>query len=183
VEEATNLYAISDTCTIAIRESLLCDELDGLSTSGQLIEAYLEQRKRPPVSSVYDAISRSVRADAWSLWEGVEPPRPFENMYTPELALRLAVDAHEKNEYRDCHCWVLTVDSFRQILDELKRLDLLNFKWVRVVRPEKYQLEFIASFRLGSTRTETREAVDSAAAGRDAMPAAWQPGNTARSAH
>jgi hypothetical protein len=30
VEEATNLYAISDTCTIAIRESLLCDELDGL---------------------------------------------------------------------------------------------------------------------------------------------------------
>jgi hypothetical protein len=31
VEEATNLYAISDTCTIAIRESLLCDELDGLS--------------------------------------------------------------------------------------------------------------------------------------------------------
>jgi hypothetical protein len=32
VEEATNLYAISDTCTIAIRESLLCDELDGLAS-------------------------------------------------------------------------------------------------------------------------------------------------------
>src|SRR4051794_18958780 len=30
VEEATNLYGISDTCTIAIHESLLCDELDGL---------------------------------------------------------------------------------------------------------------------------------------------------------
>jgi hypothetical protein len=36
VEEATNLYAISDTCTIAIRESLLCDELDGLAACVRL---------------------------------------------------------------------------------------------------------------------------------------------------
>jgi hypothetical protein len=44
VEEATNLYAISDTCTIAIRESLLCDELDGLARAS--MPAWLASRSR-----------------------------------------------------------------------------------------------------------------------------------------
>jgi hypothetical protein len=42
VEEATNLYAISDTCTIAIRESLLCDELDGLGIGRGIVKSRRE---------------------------------------------------------------------------------------------------------------------------------------------
>jgi SAM-dependent methyltransferase len=121
-----------------------------LSTVGQLIEAFLQQRRRPSISSVYDAFSRSVRADAWALWEGVPPPQPFENIYSPELALQLAIETHEKDDYRDVHCWVLTVDSFRQMLEELRKLDLLDFEWVRLIHPQKYQLEFIVSLRPGS---------------------------------
>jgi hypothetical protein len=44
VEEATNLYAISDTCTIAIRESLLCDELDGLASEKESFKQKINLR-------------------------------------------------------------------------------------------------------------------------------------------
>ncbi|MBD9443987.1 hypothetical protein IB248_00075 [Rhizobium sp. RHZ01] len=112
------------------------------STAGDMIEAHLERRSRPPVSSIYDGFSKAVHADAWYLWEGVEPPAPFEIMFTKRQAFSLAENALRTGVYRDCHCWVFTADRFREILDEVASLGLIEYEWVGFTPPTKYMIEF-----------------------------------------
>ncbi|MEB2848288.1 class I SAM-dependent methyltransferase [Endobacterium cereale] len=116
------------------------------STAGQLIEAHLQKRMTPPASSIYDGFSKAVRADAWYLWEGVEPPSAFENIFTKEDALSLAKTALENGTYRDCHCWVFSAESFQTVLNEVLDLGLIEFKWARFSPPKKYTIEFYVAF-------------------------------------
>lgn len=112
------------------------------TTTGQLIEAHLQKRSVPPAFAIYDGFSKAVRADAWYLWEDVEPPSPFENMFSKEQSLSLAENALKNGTYRDCHCWVFSADRFRELIDESSSLGLIEFEWARFSPPQKYMIEF-----------------------------------------
>ena len=123
-----------------------------LSTAGQLIEAYLERRQRPSVASIYDGFSKALRVEPWYLWEMQEPPQPFPNMFSREVSLALAKESYESGIYRDCHCWVFTASSFKQIMEELRLLGLFDFECVRFVEPSRYICEFYVNLRPNPVR-------------------------------
>jgi SAM-dependent methyltransferase len=91
-----------------------------LSTAGQLIEAYLEKRTRPTPAQIYDAFSQALSVDTDQLWNRHEPPHV--HRFSKTCALNLATGG----EYRDCHCWVFTHDSFLSLIYELKSLNILK---------------------------------------------------------
>jgi SAM-dependent methyltransferase len=102
------------------------DYLRPLSTLGPMLEAQLEKRSRPGFGQVYDAFSKSVKADTQLCWTQPVYPGPLEPYYTKDLALRLAKDSRDGDGYHDCHCWVFTYDSFLDIIAEAREMGALD---------------------------------------------------------
>lgn len=126
------------------------DVLREQSTVGELIEAYLQRRQRPPVAAIYDGFSRAVRVNAMQIWQGAALPDPLDFLFTREVSLSLARDALENGTYRDCHCWVFSASHFRALLEEAREMGLISFEWVRFVEPTLGQFEFYVSLRPGN---------------------------------
>lgn len=102
------------------------DYLRPVSTTGQLLEAMMEQRKRPSAAQIYDGFSKAVDVNSYDLWQSGPYPRSMNPLFTKDTALNLARDVFENGTYRDCHCWVFEHAVFLSIVAELRDLGYLD---------------------------------------------------------
>ena len=112
------------------------------TTTGQLLEARLDQDERPSVRAVYDHYSAEVDHDPRELWQGITPGYSA-RVHTPEEAMAQVERARE-GEPVDVRVWVFTPDTFLRQLRELRLLGLSSWYVEELVPTDRDDSEFRA---------------------------------------
>lgn len=118
-----------------------------LSTTGEMVEAYLEKHKRPSIKQIFDNCRMALDISVDDAWDG----KNNSPLMMGELALRLAFDQSkdqiEKSDYIDSHCWIFTPESFLDIFEDLISLNILPVEIDRIVPPVPGTFEFLVRLR------------------------------------
>ena len=109
------------------------------STTGDLLQAFADGRRRHPPGVVFDQVAQGVRPVPGAANGAVAS--------ADEIAEAKSVfeRARASDEYIDVHAWRFTPASFRLILAELRLLDLLSFEEACAFPTEG--IEFFVSLR------------------------------------
>lgn len=95
-----------------------------VSTTGQVLQAFVEGRRRHNVGALYDQAAYSATRGGAAVW-GPGSPGPFGMPGAAHGGYDNALGA-DPSTYRDCHAWVFTASSFRLIMQELRELGLIS---------------------------------------------------------
>jgi len=109
---------------VALPDKRRCmDALRPLSTTGDVLQAHAEGRRRHQPARAFDCISRAMQLGGLYGW-GAGHGGEVTLQYGPELA-RAAFDTFlAADDYQDIHGWVFAPPSFRLIVEELNRIGL-----------------------------------------------------------
>ncbi len=114
---------------LAIPDKRYCfDYCRPLTRPDDVIEAYLQHRRKPSPRQVFDHFSSTVSYNGAITWADTIQPEKLVNFCTEEQALSLAKYSLETDNYVDVHCWVFTPLSLFQLLRTLINLSLFDFK-------------------------------------------------------
>ncbi len=133
---------------LVVPDKRYCFDFYGeLSTSGQVVDAFVSKRTKPTLGQVVDYFNRTAQVNgaiAWGQVQGVTP----ELMYSGESVR----DGYRRSLSGDdfggeIHCWRFTPESFRLIISDLRALGLTSLGIV--AEHETVGIEFFAT--LGRT--------------------------------
>jgi|LakMenEpi03Aug12_release.lakeMendotaPanAssembly.Ray.scaffolds.fasta_scaffold06580_8 SAM-dependent methyltransferase len=112
---------------LVVPDKRFCFDFYGeLSTSGQIVDAFVEKRTKPTLGQVVDYFSRTSQVNgaiAWGQTRGVVP----QLMYAGESVrdgYRRSIDGDDFGG--EIHCWRFTPESFRLIIADLRALGLTS---------------------------------------------------------
>lgn len=113
---------------LAVPDKRCCfDILRPISTVGQVLQAHVDGRKRPPPGIVFDDVAYARKRDGhigWSLPDRGE----LKEVRPAEDAWNLFQQARRSNAYIDMHCWVFVPSSFRLIVNALATFGLIGLR-------------------------------------------------------
>jgi hypothetical protein len=120
------------------------DALRAPSSTGQVLEAYMQGRTRHSSAAMFDFVAGYAQfgtRDVWSVFdEGV-----INNIGDVAGAYNLIKqNSSENSPYHDVHGWVFTPSSLRLLMHDLAALGLTNFK--EALLREAHLLEFYVAF-------------------------------------
>ncbi len=127
LQDVERVLSPSGRLGLVIPDKRFCFDVYGeLSTTGQIVDAFVAKRTMPTPGQVFDYFSRTAQVNgaiAWGQVQGVIP----ELMYSGD-ALR---DGYQRSVEGDdfggeIHCWRFTPESFRLIISELRALGLTS---------------------------------------------------------
>lgn len=132
--------------SVALPDMRYCfDIARRLSTTADLVGAYLRKLKRPSPEALIDHFLHAVTRNGaltWYTWQQTPATTQLSNVYTLQEAFEIARTSTETNSYQDAHCWVFTAESFRKEMTALTGLGLFPFEIVDFYGPDGN--EFIA---------------------------------------
>ena len=99
------------------------DYLRPVSTTGQLLRAYLGEQRRHDAGALYDHYASNAARDGVQVW-GDSGGGDIAFAGTPIAGYVTAVN--KGTEYVDCHAWVFTPASMRLILADLRAMGLIS---------------------------------------------------------
>lgn len=110
------------------------DCLSGVTSTGELLDAYAEKRTRPSPGKVFDHIARASRRGAAVAWARGAPGE-LEFIHEFAQAREMWSRAAATSEYIDVHCWRFTPASFHLLLSDLQGLGLTDLGVLHVFPP------------------------------------------------
>jgi predicted SAM-dependent methyltransferase len=116
--------------SLAVPDKRRCfDYLRNQTRTGEVIDAYLKQRKKPAPGQIFDDVASqvSIQGKLFSWDTSYIDESQLVHSSSVEDALTVAKTAFTTGEYRDSHCWVFTPASFFRMLSDLTRLGLFHF--------------------------------------------------------
>lgn len=121
------------------------DYLRQLTTLGDVLDAYVRQRRVPSGSRVLDFALNMAEVDCGLAWAGRLDPALLKKPYTWSDAIALARDAEINGTYHDVHCWVFTPQRFCELMAELSRCGLCGFACQRLEPTARNTFEFFVA--------------------------------------
>jgi predicted SAM-dependent methyltransferase len=120
------------------------DRFRSMTPVGDLIQAWLEDRRVPSAKQIFDHCANVVGVDARAAWDGEGPhtPEAATRYHSLAEAFELAQRYFTAQEYYDVHCSVFTPKSFLDILTDISRLGLLDFVCIDFHDTARYEIEF-----------------------------------------
>jgi SAM-dependent methyltransferase len=104
---------------LAIPDKRCCfDILRPVSTVGQVLQAHVDGRRRPPPGVIFDDIAYARKRNGRIGWNMGEQ-EPLEEVRPIEEAWQVFEQARRDNSYMDMHCWVFVPSSFRLVIKTL----------------------------------------------------------------
>ncbi|MBO3276233.1 methyltransferase domain-containing protein [Pseudomonas schmalbachii] len=138
IEHTPDLVSFLQQCEIMLKPGgILClaipdhrycfDIFRPTSTPGEVIQAYVEKRRRHSLSAIWDHFSMITRKGETVAWHKGHSGN-F-NFIHPSLddAKRMLAFAQESDEYIDVHNWKFTPSSFKLILHDIQSLNYTSF--------------------------------------------------------
>ena len=105
------------------------DFLRPLSTTGQFVQAYLENATTHSIQAIYDFHAGYVTSSDLHSWSSDEQKHDDLRLLNNELAAYQACkESIKKKQYVDVHGWVFSPSSFLLIYRELRSLCLINIQ-------------------------------------------------------
>jgi 2-polyprenyl-3-methyl-5-hydroxy-6-metoxy-1,4-benzoquinol methylase len=119
------------------------------STIGDVVGPYIDELTTPYSSTIFNyASSFRLNTDAHRVWQGelyLDSKSP--HRYSSSQAYSMCIDSAKHHTYVDTHCTVFTPYSFMEILKELIKLNLLDFKVASFYTTTGSQYEFIVTLQ------------------------------------
>lgn len=130
--------------SLAIPDKRYClDYLRPPSSTGAVLQAYLEGRTRHTPGQIFDSFSFAAKLDESISWNpGTKGDVEF--LHAHGLAGLMLQNYLESVDYVDVHGWVFTPSSFRLIIGDLNALGYLNIREAQFV--PTIGCEFFVSF-------------------------------------
>lgn len=127
LQDVERVLSPSGRLGLVVPDKRFCFDFYGeLSTSGQIVDAFVEKRTKPTLGQVVDYFSRTSHVNgaiAWGQARGVVP----DLMYSGDLVrdgYQRSVDGDDFGG--EIHCWRFTPESFRLIIADLRALGLTS---------------------------------------------------------
>jgi predicted SAM-dependent methyltransferase len=133
------------------------DHFQPLSTTGNVLDAHLQNRTRPTPGSVFDFCVNHTLSDGRISWSA-EDQGDFAMTYSFEYALQHWEHTRQTEDYVDAHVWRFVPDSFRLIVQDLNMLGLINLSIAREYGSTGN--EFYATLRVGQGGGKTIDRLD-----------------------
>jgi SAM-dependent methyltransferase len=129
-------------CLVVPDRRLTFDVRRRPTTLAEIVEAHVLHFRRPSARAIFDHFSRYVDVDTAALWHGA---RGYPEGTPVDLPMGWAqVQRAQTGEYLDTHCWVFSDGEFVELLGELMRMGLLDFKFAGFAAPLTGDFDFFA---------------------------------------
>jgi predicted SAM-dependent methyltransferase len=133
LQEVHSVLRPGGILSLAIPHKQFCfDYYRALSRPADVIEAYLENRRKPSLRQIFDHYASAVSWRDVCAWGEVVNEQELRPMHSHHQTWAITQQVMQTGAYRDVHCWVFTPQSFFQILQILISLDLCNFQVAQV---------------------------------------------------
>lgn len=149
LDECQKLLKPAGVLSLAVPDKRFCfDHFRPISSTGDLIQAHLEKRRRHPPGWVFDYFSSAASLNGAITWvqgnrgalKYIHPIEQARQLFMSSLA--------QDSPYIDIHGWRFTPSSFRLVLLELRFLELIGLNEVCFV--ESRGCEFFVSLSADS---------------------------------
>lgn len=127
LKECEQLLTEDGILTLVVPDKRYCfDYFSPLTTTGDVIDAWIGKRTRPSPGQIFDYFANSAKRDESVAWanDGMGGATKLSHEFDEAKAYfqkRLSSE-----EYIDVHCWRFFPPSFELIISDLNRLNLLN---------------------------------------------------------
>ena len=112
--------------SLIIPDKRFCfDYFQNTSSTGEILDAFLEKRTRPSPGKVFDFCSRAAKSNNQITWEPGSVTN-FKFVHTLSLAKKNWKLAQKTSSFFDVHNWRFTPASFRLVLRDLQTLNLIG---------------------------------------------------------
>jgi hypothetical protein len=113
---------------LAVPDKRYCfDILRPVSTVGQVLQAHVDDRKRPWPGVIFDDIAYARKRSGRIGWS-LDDPNPLEEVRPPDAARHFFEQACRDESYVDVHCWVFVPSSFRLIINSLAAFGMTGLR-------------------------------------------------------
>lgn len=150
LQECSKLLKAGGVLSLAIPDMRYCfDYFRPLSSTGDVLQAYLDKRTRHTAATAFDQAAYGTRKGENIIWHQLSrgDMKAFSSV---EAAWDMAQKEHESVEYFDHHNWCFTPSSMRLILDDLNQIGLLDIRECAFF--DTLTHEFFISLKKGGVR-------------------------------
>lgn len=141
LEQASTVLHKNGYYFLIVPDSRYCfDHFIASSTIADVLEAYEQKPKKHLLRSVIEHRALTTHNDPVRHWAGDHDPKPLDEQNVRDAI----VEFHSTDEILDVHAWQFTPDSFREIFECLFKMQLSEFKPIRVFHTLRNTYEFMA---------------------------------------
>ncbi len=152
LRELYTILSDSGILALAIPDKRFCfDYLRQVSSTSELIHAYLTNTNQPSPRAIFDQTQYAVKYQNKIAWQQNVDESHLIRIHTIEEAFQRAKRAN-RGEYIDIHSWVFTPQSFFENIRDIAELGLINYKLYSYY--ETCGHEFFVSFQKATKETE-----------------------------
>ena len=115
--------------SLVIPDKRYCfDYFSSSSTTGDLLDAYIEKRLKPTHGQIFDHAANASKRNGNIAWASDRQGGADELLHTFHQAEALWTRSVSTTDYIDVHCWRFTPSSFRLLIADLLNLGLINME-------------------------------------------------------
>lgn len=112
---------------LAVPDKRYCfDFFRPLSSVGEAVAAYIENRNRHSIATIFNHFSLLARNGKIGSWDKENPPTDLSFIFDAAKGMREVEASQRSDEYMDAHGWQFTPSSFRLMLADLRSLRLIG---------------------------------------------------------
>jgi len=144
--DCEKLLKLGGLLSLAIPDKRYCfDFLKPLSTTGQIIQANLEKRKRHSPGVIFDAHALHVSYKGEIVWGGEIEEGNLTFIHTPKEAIKIMEDYILSGNFMDVHAWQFTPKSLPSIFRDLINLGFIKMEII--AESESFGYEFFIALK------------------------------------
>ncbi|MBD9449814.1 methyltransferase domain-containing protein [Rhizobium sp. RHZ01] len=148
IQDCESLLKPNGTLLLAVPDKRFCfDAMRPLSTVGEALQAYTENRTRHTPGQVFDYFHSLSKNGGRHIWADTTLDKITLD-YSPEYALENYIEAKDALNYIDIHAWRFTPSHFRYIIKTLRSLSFIESGDTIIITNDDspiYRFEFYAA--------------------------------------
>jgi SAM-dependent methyltransferase len=127
--DCESLLKKNGVLSLVVPDKRFCfDALKPLTTTGQVLQAHIEKRKRHPPGTIFDAYALHANKGGSIVWPGNLDHGDLTFAHSVLEAKTLMDQYILSGQYVDVHAWQFEYSSFRKIISDLVEMELINLK-------------------------------------------------------
>lgn len=124
LQQCESLLKPEGRLSLIVPDKRYCfDHFNALTSTGALLDAFAEKRKKPSVGKVFDHIANATKRNGVIAWDA-KTSGIFDLIHSFAQAKEMWERAQTSPDYIDVHCWRFTPESFHLSLNDLQGLGL-----------------------------------------------------------
>ncbi len=127
MQDCEQLLKPDGVLSLVVPDKRFCfDVLGNLTSTGEILDAFEQQRVRPSPGKVFDHLASAANRAGAIAWSALDSESTIGLVHTFDEAINHWQLARSTSQYIDVHNWRFTPASFRLLISDLKQLQLVQ---------------------------------------------------------